>query len=434
MKKILSTIGVVALLVLLFMHWILPGKVEGSMNVNLPHEPYVVSERATKLHNSLFVADLHSDSLLWKRDLLKKSSIGHMDLPRLHQGNVALQVFSATTKTPSRQNYESNAADSDIITFLAVSSFWPVRTWSSIYERAVFQLEKLHKLAQQSELTVITSKQDLRAFIAQRENGEPVIAGIYLIEGAHPLEGDLGNLDLLFNQGLRIMGLTHFFDNELGGSLHGISGEGLNEFGRSVIIRANELGVIIDIAHASPQMVEDVLELSNTPVVLSHGGVMGVCDTPRNLADSLMRKVADHGGLIGIGYWDAAVCDVTPHGVVNAIRYAIDLLGIEHVALGSDYDGGTAVMFDTSELAVLTEAMLLANFTEDEIRRVMGENVKRFLLENLPDQGRQGRLKNYRRNRKKISKLSTELILVAIGWSEVKAENTGWLGRNICRA
>ncbi len=166
MKRVLAVISVVILLGLSFAHWVLPGKVEGSMNVNLPHEPYVVSDRATKLHNSLFVADLHSDSMLWKRDLRKKSSIGHMDLPRLHQGNVALQVFSATTKSPSGQNYESNEADSDNITLLAVASFWPVRTWGSIYERAVYQLQKLRKLDQQSELTVITSKQQMRSFVA----------------------------------------------------------------------------------------------------------------------------------------------------------------------------------------------------------------------------------------------------------------------------
>ena len=386
MKRALVIIGVIVISALLFVHFILPGKIENSMNVNLPHEPYLVSDRAAKLHESLFVADLHSDSLLWKRDLREESNIGHIDLPRLHKGNVALQVFSATTKSPSGQNYESNEADSDNITLLAVASFWPVRTWTSIYERAVYQLEKLHKLAEQTELTVVTSKQDMRAFVAQREKGDPAIAGIYLIEGAHPLEGDIENLDLLFDQGLRIMGLTHFFDNELGGSLHGISGEGLNEFGRSVISRANELGLIIDIAHASPQMVEDVLELSSSPVVLSHGGVKGACDTARNLDDSLMRKVASKGGLVGIGFWDAAVCDATPQGVVRAIRYAIDLMGVNHVALGSDYDGGTAVMFDAGELVVLTDAMLQANFTEDEIRMVMGENIKRFLLENLPGQ------------------------------------------------
>jgi microsomal dipeptidase-like Zn-dependent dipeptidase len=232
---------------------------------------------------------------------------------------------------------------------------------------------------------VVTSKQGMQELIALRANGEKVIGSIYLIEGAHPLEGSIENLDVLFDQGLRIAGLTHFFDNELGGSLHGISREGLNAFGRSVVKRANELGLIIDVAHASPQMVEDVLELSDSPVVLSHGGVKGSCDSARNLDDELMQRIAGHGGLVGIGYWDGAVCDPSPAGVVRALRYAIDLLGISQVALGSDYDGATAVLFDVGELPVLTQEMLQAGFTEAEIRAVMGENIKRFMLDNLPD-------------------------------------------------
>lgn len=385
MKRILTITVIVLLGVFAAVQWILPARIENSMNINIEHDAYVVSDRAKTLHDSLFIADLHSDSLLWKRNLLKRSHTGHMDLPRLRDGNVALQVFSATTKSPAGQNYVSNDADSDDITMLAVSSLWPIRTWSSIYERAVYQLEKLHKLAQSGRLIVIESKEDLQDLAERRKNGDSVIGGIYLIEGAHPLEGDLNKLDQLFDQGLRIIGLTHFFDNELGGSLHGRSGEGLNVFGRSVVCRANELGLIIDVAHASPQMVSDVLALSTSPVILSHGGVKGSCDSPRNLSDSLMQDIAEKGGLIGIGYWDGAICEVTPRGVVNAIRYAIDLLGVNHVALGSDYDGATAVSFDASELAVLTEEMLQAGFTAQEIGQVMGENVRRFLMDNLPD-------------------------------------------------
>lgn len=385
MKRILTITVIVLLGVFAAVQWILPARIENSMNINIEHDAYVVSDRAKTFHDSLFIADLHSDSLLWKRNLLKRSHTGHMDLPRLRDGNVALQVFSATTKSPAGQNYVSNDADSDDITMLAVSSLWPIRTWSSIYERAVYQLEKLHKLAQSGQLIVIESKEDLQDLAERRKNGDSVIGGIYLIEGAHPLEGDLNKLDQLFDQGLRIIGLTHFFDNELGGSLHGRSGEGLNVFGRSVVRRANELGLIIDVAHASPQMVSDVLALSTSPVILSHGGVKGSCDSPRNLSDSLMQDIAEKGGLIGIGYWDGAICEVTPRGVVKAIRYAIDLLGVNHVALGSDYDGATAVSFDASELAVLTEEMLQAGFTAQEIGQVMGENVRRFLMDNLPD-------------------------------------------------
>ena len=387
MKRILAVLGLVVLLALAYVHWILPGRVEASMNIVMPHEPYAISEKAQRLHESLFVADLHSDSLLWKRDLREESEIGQMDLPRLRQGNVAVQVFSATTKSPDGQNYDRNTGDSDRITRLAVASFWPPRTWFSLYERAAYQLEKLHDLAGRSELTILTSKQDLRELIARRQKGEHAIGGIYLIEGAHPLEGEIENLDRLFDQGLRIVGLTHFFDNELGGSLHGISGEGLSEFGRAVVLRANELGMIIDIAHASPAMVADVLDLSTSPVILSHGGVEGACDTPRNLSDDLMRDIAADGGLVGIGYWDGAVCDPSPQGVVRSIRYAVDLLGEDNVALGSDYDGTITVAFDTGELAVLTQTMLDSGFSETEIRKVMGGNARRFFLDNLPDAG-----------------------------------------------
>ena len=356
------------------------------MNAVLPHPPFAISDRAQRLHETLFIADLHSDTLLWKRDLTKESDVGHMDIPRLQRGNVALQVFSATTKSPAGQNYDRNTAESDRITRLAIVSLWPPRTWFSLYERAVYQLEKLHDLASESVLQVVTSRQDLERLIASHESGGSAIGALYLIEGAHPLEGDIGNLDRLFDQGLRIVGLTHFFDNELGGSLHGVSGEGLSDFGQKVVQRANELGMIIDIAHASPAMVADVLELSADPVMLSHGGLDGACESARNLPDSLMQQFAARGGLIGIGYWDAAVCDASPEGIVKSIRYAIDLLGADNVALGSDYDGTITAPFDTSELAILTDTMLRSGFSEREIRKVMGENVKRFLLENLPEQ------------------------------------------------
>lgn len=385
MKKAGAVVALILVAGLAYVHWVLPDRAEAVRNVNLPHADYSPGKEALDLHERLFVADLHSDSMLWKRNFLEHSDIGHMDLPRLKLGNVALQVFSATTKSPAGQNYEENSADArDNITLLAVLSFWPVSTWSSIYERAVYQLEKLKSYAEQSELSLITSRAGFRDLIERRERGEDVVGAIYLIEGAHPLEGDIDKLDALFEAGLRIAGLTHFFDNELGGSLHGTSGAGLTDFGRDVVRRANELGLIIDVAHASPRMVEEVLALSARPVILSHGGMKGACDTPRNLSDALMMDIAAAGGLVGIGFWDAAVCDTTPAGIARSLRYAIDLLGVEHVALGSDYDGSTAVEFDASELVVLTEAMLNAGFTETEIRAVMGENVRRFMLAELP--------------------------------------------------
>lgn len=386
-KSVLKGLAAIVLLGIAFVHWFLPALIEGSMNVVESHEPYQIRPEAARFHKSLFVADLHADSLLWKRDLLKRSDVGQIDLPRLQEGNVALQVFSATTKTPAGLNIEENTADSDNITMLAVAQFWPVATWNSIYERARYQLQKLWDFSEDSngELIVLQSRSDLRSLVERRKSGDSVVGGLYLIEGAHPLEGEIENLDKLFSQGLRISGLTHFFDNELGGSLHGVSGEGLTQFGKQVIKRAGELGIIIDIAHASPAMVRDVLSMSERPVILSHGGIKGACDTSRNLDDELMLEIADRGGIIGIGYWESAVCDPSPAGIVRTIRYGIDLMGVDHVALGSDYDGAVTTTLDSSELAILTQTMMDEGFSEEEIRNVMGENVKRFLLENLPD-------------------------------------------------
>jgi len=386
-KYLALAVSLLLVVALAIVHWILPGQIEAEMNVVKTHAPYTIRPEIESFHDALFIADLHSDSLLWKRDLLQESKIGHVDLPRLKKGNVALQVFSATTKSPSGQNYDQNTDESDNITYLTVAQLWPFRTWFSIHERARYQLSKLDGFAQssQGELVVLRTNTDMRALVARRLAGEKVVAGIYLIEGAHPLEGNLENLDKLFHEGVRITGLTHFFDNRLGGSLHGVSRAGLTAFGKDVVSRANDLGVIIDVAHASPQMVSDVLEISDKPVMLSHGGVKGVCDQGRNLEDSLMKRIAANGGIIGIGYWDGAVCDFTPAGVVKSIRYAIDLLGVDHVALGSDYDGTTEVLFDTAELAILTQTMFDQGFAESEIRQVMGENVMNFFLQNLPE-------------------------------------------------
>jgi microsomal dipeptidase-like Zn-dependent dipeptidase len=387
MIKIISA-GVVFLLLIVWwvLEFIVPAQVELSQNIITLHEPYTISPAAQALHDRILVADLHTDSLLWKRDLNKHGNRGHVDVPRLLAGNVALQMFTAVTKSPDGQNYESNTSDSDIITYLAMVQLWPVSTWFSLLERVLYQADKLEQFANESnnDLVFVKNQQDLTAVLALRAKGSSQIAALYGIEGAHSLEGKLNNVQILFDAGVRMIGITHFFDNELAGSLHGISGAGLTEFGRKVVLKAVELGMIVDIAHASPAAVEEILMLSDKPVILSHGGMQGACDTPRNLSDELMKKVAAHGGLVGIGFWDGAVCDPSPVGVVKSIRYAIDTLGVDAVALGSDYDGTVEVTFDTAELAVLTQVMLEQDFSEDEITKVMGANTVAFFSRYLP--------------------------------------------------
>ena len=386
LRKILLVEALVLLVLILGVKFWLAGFVEEQLNTVEPHPPWVVSAEAAALHARIPVADLHADPLLWKRDWLTRADRGHTDLPRMREGGVALQVLTAVTKSPSGQNYESNSSDTDTITYLAMAQLWPLGTWNSPFERAVYQGERLADWDRRAGETfrIIRSRGDLEKLLEDRERGSQALGGIFGVEGAHALDGDLDNLARLDALGLRVVGLTHFFDNRLGGSLHGMTGEGLTPFGREVVLEANRRSMVIDIAHAAPRMVEDVLELIDRPVILSHGGFKGVCDSARNLEDALMIQLAEHGALIGVGFWAGAACDYSPTGVVRAIRYGIDLIGVDHIALGSDYDGATRVLFDSSEIAILTQTMLDEGFSEQEIRKVMGENVVRFFLAQLP--------------------------------------------------
>jgi microsomal dipeptidase-like Zn-dependent dipeptidase len=139
------------------------------------------------------------------------------------------------------------------------------------------------------------------------------------------------------------------------------------------------LGMIVDLAHVSHAAVADVLAMATRPVVFSHGGVQATCKVNRNLTDEEVKGVARGGGVIGIGFWDGAVCSLAPGDVARAIGYVRDLVGIDHVGLGSDFDGSTVTGFDASQIAAVTQALADAGFPEADIRKVMGGNVLRVL-------------------------------------------------------
>ncbi len=365
-----------------------PAYVERGRNAVTDHAPYSPSAAAQTLHADLIIGDWHADPLLWNRDLNERGTRGHVDIPRLIEGNVALQVFTAVTKSPAGQNITENRADTfDNITPLAIGQLWPPRTWNSLAERALYQAEKLHKVANQSgdRLRILTTRSDLDQLLDARAAGRDIVGGILGIEGAHALEGDIANLDRLANAGHRLIGLHHFFDNELGGSLHGIGNQGLTDFGRAVVQQIVDRNMILDVAHSSPQVVTDVLDMTDIPIVISHTGIYSHCQSPRNISDDLMKRIAATGGVIAIGYWKTVTCDTSPDGVAATIRAAVDLVGEDHVSLGSDFDGSVRVDFDASELAVLTDALLRAGLTEPQIRKIAGENMLRVLRARLSD-------------------------------------------------
>jgi microsomal dipeptidase-like Zn-dependent dipeptidase len=362
-----------------------PGMIERDLN-RIDGKPLpTVSARAEALHQTLTIVDLHSDTLLWKRDILDRAGRGHMDLPRLQDGHVALQILASTTKSPKGQNYDANSGDTDNITSLVIAQLQPKRTWNSLLERSLWHAEKLHRAAAASSGTLkpVATAADLDALLAARR-GKPLTTGAMLsIEGLHNLEGDIANLDKLYAAGFRMAGLTHFFDNDLAGSMHGLKKGGLTPLGRQVVETMEAKGMVVDIAHCSAACVADILETARRPVVSSHGGVQATCKVNRNLSDDQIRGVAATGGLVGVGYWDAAVCDTSPASIASAMKHVRDLVGIDHVALGSDYDGATTVRFDTSKLVQVTQALIDAGFSDDEIRAAMGGNAIRVLKAGL---------------------------------------------------
>ena len=365
----------VAVVSLAVLHYGVLPHVDATMNAldRLARAP--VSAWARTFHDAAFVADLHADPLLWGRELRTWQTRGHADLARLRAGGVDLQVFGVVTKVPRGRNYAANPGDSDSLPLLFLASWRSPRTWFDPKERALAQAEELRRLADAPDFTLVLKAGDLEA---------PELKGLLALEGMHALGGDGDAVTELHAAGFRMMGLAHFFDNAVAGSAHGTEKYGLTAFGRAQILRLEALGITIDLAHASRAAVDDTLDIATKPVVVSHSGVQGTCPGPRNLSDHHLRRIAENGGVVGIGYWAGAVCDSSLKGIVAAIAHAISVAGVAHVGLGSDFDGAVAMPFDTSELAALTEALLNTGMTETDLKKVLGGNVRRVLAGNLP--------------------------------------------------
>jgi microsomal dipeptidase-like Zn-dependent dipeptidase len=366
--------------------YVVPSRVEAGFNTTITPPPYEASRRARELHEQLFVADLHADTLLWNRDLLTRGRVGHADLPRLLEGNVGLQAFTIVTKVPKDLKLEGNDPATDSITMLAIAQRWPMSAWRGLTARALHQIGRLREAATRSgdALSVVTSARDLTRFIERRTKRPAMLAGFLGVEGAHALDGNLENFDRLFDAGVRMMSPIHLADNEFGGSAHGRTRGGLTDLGRALIGRMESARMIVDLSHASPRTFADAIAMATRPVVVSHSGVIGTCSNVRNLTDDQLRAVANTGGVVGIGYWNTATCGTDASAIARAIRHAVSVMGVAHVGLGSDFDGAVAEPFDATGLVQITDALLTVGFDDGDIRAIMGGNVTRLLLTTLP--------------------------------------------------
>jgi microsomal dipeptidase-like Zn-dependent dipeptidase len=252
-------------------------------------------------------------------------------------------------------------------------------------QRALHQTGKLRAVdAARDDFTLIRSREDLAAYQKAHAANPAMTAGFLGIEGAQALEGNLDNIGILFDAGVRMMAPTHFFDTELSGSAHGEEKGGLTPMGQEMIKRMEKIGMLVDLAHASPVTIDQATAMATKPLVISHTGVKGTCDNTRNLDDQRIREVAGTRGVVGIGYWETAVCGTDAAAIARAIHYVTNLVGIDSVGLGSDFDGAIAAPFDTTGLPLLVDALLAEGYGEGDIAKIMGGNAARVLAEVLP--------------------------------------------------
>ncbi len=368
-----------------------------------------ISARAKKLHFSAIVVDTHDDTtqrfLDGKFDLGPRDAKGSIDIPRMREGNLGAIFFSIWM--PSKV------------------------TGAEAVDHALVQIDAVREQVRKhsNDLALATTAAEIRE---ARKQGK--IAALMGVEGGHMINSDLGVLRSFAAIGVRYMTLTHSGNDEWADSstdkaVH----NGLTDFGKDVVREMNRLGVMVDISHVSDKTFYDALEVSKAPLFASHSSCRAICDAPRNMTDQMMKDLAAKGGVIQINYHvgflsqefrdaekanpdlnkaiaaevmkrcgenegcqliegDRITREYVEQGklprvdfakIIEHIEHAVKVAGIDHVGLGSDFDGANMPygMEDASKLPRITEALLQKGYSEGDVKKVLGENTLRVMTE-----------------------------------------------------
>ncbi|MBI3974923.1 MAG: membrane dipeptidase [Armatimonadetes bacterium] len=307
------------------------------------------------VHRDAIVVDLHVDTLLdlaaGRRSLDGAAPGGHIDLPRLRRGGVDVQVFAAFVHPRE-----------------AAVGRRRLRELIAAFHRAV----ERHP----AEIVAAGSVQEIEA--AGRAGK---IAAVLAVEnGGDAIEGDVEQVDRLSRAGVRMMSLTWNQANlAADGALESRHG-GLTPLGRRVVERMQTLGIVIDVSHLSPQAFWEVLAASRGPLVATHSNADAVQSHRRNLSDAQLRALAARGGVVGVNFYPPFLGAATLERVVAHIDHMVKVMGVDHVALGSDFDGITQVpqgLEDVSRLPNLTAALLARGYRPEEVQKILGGNALR---------------------------------------------------------
>ena len=321
-----------------------------------------------QLHWDAIVVDTHCDTLkclspyftsnrdsMWSdrssTGLGERSTVGHVDIPRLKAGGVDCQIFAISSLRERNPPYA-------------------LRT-------ALHMLDLFYAECRKNDDTIThaTTHQDILNAVQRGK-----IAALLSIEGADVLEGEVGVLRMFYRLGVRMVGLVHSLRNQLAdGVTDARTGGGLSEFGVQVVKELNRLGVLIDVSHLNDAGFWDLLDVSTQPIVASHSNSRSICDHVRNLTDDQIRALADRGGVMGINFAPTFIhptrTDVAH--LVDHIDHIVKLVGVDCVGLGSDFDGIRSTplgLEDVSKLPNITQELVRRRYTETEIRKILGEN------------------------------------------------------------
>ena len=210
------------------------------------------------------------------------------------------------------------------------------------------------------------------------------LAMLLTVEHADCTERSLNVLRILYELGVRSIGLTHNVSScAADGCLEARNGVGLTHFGTALVREMNRLGMLVDLAHVSPAGFSHALEVSSKPVIFSHGNAKRLCDHPRNLSDDQLRGLAKNRGVIGLSYVPEFVHSTHPtlERLLDHIDHVVSVAGIDVVGLGSDFDGGGRLLKDATQVPRITEGLMRRGHSETDIRKILGENTFRVLSE-----------------------------------------------------
>ncbi|GBR10717.1 membrane dipeptidase [Asaia siamensis] len=319
------------------------------------------------IHDRLLTLDSHID-IPWpdRNDFETGSAERQVDLPKLRAGGLKAVCLAAYIPQTRLEDAPRQQA----------------------WERVQAMLEVINGLGSEA-VSVCASVKAVREAVASGR-----VAVVPAVENGHALGGDLSRVDRLAAYGVRYMTLTHNGHNDLADAaiplpalgndraLHG----GLSPLGRAVIARMNETGIVVDVSHAAKTTMMQAVALSSRPIVASHSCARALCDHPRNLDDEQLLSLRDAGGVIQITAMSsflkpsaqgrASVADLARH-----VRYVADLIGVAHVGVSSDFDGGGQIegWADASQTASVTEALRREGFAESELAAIWGGNFLRVL-------------------------------------------------------